>query len=64
MIINLHQNWLVKPSPLFLLPSMAVQVSAGSGTSLHSHTAAQIVVALSGKLQIRMSPRILDLQPR
>ena len=36
---------------------MAVQVSAGSGTSLHSHTAAQIVVALSGKLQVRMSPK-------
>ncbi len=57
-IINLHQNWLVKPSPLFLLASMAVQASTGSGTSLHSHTAAQIVVALSGKLQIRTSPKV------
>ena len=35
---------------------MALQVSAGSGTSSHSHTAAQIVVALSGKLLVRMSP--------
>ena len=34
---------------------MALQVSAGSGTSPHSHTAAQIVLPLSGKLQVRMS---------
>ncbi len=36
---------------------MALQVSAGSGTSPHSHTAAQVIVALSGKLQVRMSPK-------
>lgn len=36
---------------------MALQVSEGSGTSSHSHTAAQIVLALSGKLQVRMSPK-------
>jgi AraC-like DNA-binding protein len=52
------KNWLVTPSPLFLLPSMAIQVSTGSGTFLHRHTAAQIVVALSGRLQIRSSPKI------
>lgn len=40
-----------------MLPSMALQVSAGSGTSPHSHTAAQVIVALSGKLQVRMSPK-------
>ena len=34
---------------------MAIQASSGSGTSSHSHTAAQIVLALSGKLQVRMS---------
>jgi AraC-like DNA-binding protein len=54
----LKKNWLVTPSPLFLLPSIAIQVSKGSGTSLHSHTAAQIVVALSGQLQIRTSPKV------
>ena len=36
---------------------MALQVSAGSGTSSHSHTAAQIIVALSGKLKVRMPPK-------
>ena len=36
---------------------MALQVSKGSGTSSHSHTAAQIIVALSGQLQVRMSPK-------
>ena len=36
---------------------MALQVSAGSGTSPHSHTAAQVIVALSGQLQVRMSPK-------
>lgn len=36
---------------------MALQVSKGSGTSNHSHTAAQIVVALSGQLRVRMSPK-------
>ncbi len=36
---------------------MALQVSAGGGTSPHSHTAAQVIVALSGKLQVRMSPK-------
>ena len=36
---------------------MALQVSAGGGTSSHSHTAAQIIVALSGQLQVRMSPK-------
>lgn len=35
---------------------MVLQVSAGSGTSPHSHTAAQIVLPLSGKLRVRMSP--------
>jgi AraC-like DNA-binding protein len=54
----MKKNWLVKPSPLFLLPSIAIQVSKGSGTSLHSHTAAQIVVAFSGRLQIRSSPKV------
>ena len=56
--MNLKKNWLETPSPLFLLPSIAIQVSAGSGTSLHNHTAAQIVLALSGKLQVRMSPKV------
>ena len=36
---------------------MALQVSKGSGTSSHSHTAAQIVLALSGQLQVRISPK-------
>ena len=36
---------------------MALQVSAGGGTSSHSHTAAQIIVALSGQLQVRISPK-------
>ena len=36
---------------------MALQVSAGSRTSPHSHTAAQIIVALSEKLKVRMSPK-------
>ncbi len=45
------------PSSLFLFPSMALQVSAGSRTSLHSHTAAQIIVALSDRLRVRMSPK-------
>jgi quercetin dioxygenase-like cupin family protein len=36
---------------------MALQVSKGSGTSSHSHTAAQIIVALSGQLQVKMSPK-------
>jgi AraC-like DNA-binding protein len=54
----MKKNWLVKPSPLFLLPSIAIQLSKGSGTSLHSHTAAQIVVAFSGQLQIRSSPKV------
>ena len=40
---------------------MALQVSAGSGTSPHSHTAAQVIVALSGQLQVRMSPKVLIL---
>ena len=40
-----------------MLPSMALQVSVGSGTSPHSHTAAQVIVAFSGKLQVRMSPK-------
>jgi AraC-like DNA-binding protein len=55
----MQKNWLFTPtpSPLFLMPSMAIQVSAGSGTSLHSHTAAQIILALSGKLQVRMLPK-------
>lgn len=37
---------------------MALQVSAGSGTSLHRHTAAQILLALSGKIQVRMSSQV------
>ena len=53
----LEKDCVVTSSPLFLLPSMALQVSAGSGTSSHSHTAAQVIVALSGKLQVRMSPK-------
>lgn len=36
---------------------MALQIGRGSGTSMHNHTAAQVVVALSGKLQVRMSPQ-------
>lgn len=46
------------PSPLFLFPSMAIQVSIGSGTSPHSHTAAQIILALLGKLQVRKSSQV------
>ena len=53
----LEKDCVVTSSPLFLLPSMALQVSASSGTSSHSHTAAQVIVALSGKLQVRMSPK-------
>ncbi len=53
----LEKDCVVTSSPLFLLPSMALQVSAGSGTSPHSHTAAQVIVALSGKLRVRMSPK-------
>jgi AraC-like DNA-binding protein len=53
----MKKNGIFLLSPLFLLPSMALQVSVGSGTSPHRHTAAQIVVALSGKLQVRMSPK-------
>ena len=36
---------------------MALQVSVGSETSSHSHTAAQIIVPLSGQLQVKMSPK-------
>ena len=47
-----EKNYL-ESSPLFLFPAMAIQVSRGSGTSCHSHTAAQIVLTLSGKLKVR-----------
>lgn len=36
---------------------MALQVSEGKGTSFHRHIAAQIVVALSGKLRVKMSQK-------
>ena len=51
-------NLLKTSSSLFLLPSTVLQVSAGSGTSAHSHTAAQIIMALSGKLKVRISPKV------
>ena len=37
---------------------MALQVSAGSGTSLHKHTVAQVIIALSGTLRVRTSPKV------
>ena len=43
-------------SPLFLMPSMAVQVSAGTTTSPHRHTAAQIVMAMDNHLRVRTLP--------
>ena len=57
MMVHLDTNWFEqeKSSPLFLLPLIAVQISRGSGTSLHRHTVAQIILALSGKLQVRTS---------
>ena len=57
ILMNSNKNWLATPSPLFMLPSMALQVSAGSRTSPHSHTAAQIVISLSGQLRVRKSPQ-------
>lgn len=35
---------------------MALQVSAGSGTARHRHVAAQIVIALEGKIRIQLLP--------
>lgn len=47
----------IKPSPLFLVPSMALQVSCGSGTTPHRHIAAQIVISLEHKLSVKLSPK-------
>ncbi|MGB3790385.1 MAG: helix-turn-helix domain-containing protein [Phormidesmis sp.] len=47
---------IVEPSPLFLTPSAALQVSRGSGTAPHRHTAAQIIVSLEHQLSFRLYP--------
>ena len=46
----------IEPSPLFLTPSAALQVSRGSGTAPHRHTAAQIVISLEHSLSYRLYP--------
>ena len=46
----------VEPSPLFLTPSAALQVSCGSGTAPHRHTAAQIIISLEHQLSYRLYP--------
>lgn len=46
----------VEPSSLFLMPSAALQVSRGSGTAPHRHTAAQIIISLEDQLSFRVYP--------
>lgn len=46
---------IVPPSSLFLMPKMALQITAGSGTRPHRHTAAQIILALEDSLQVYLS---------
>ncbi|MDJ0704517.1 MAG: helix-turn-helix domain-containing protein [Leptolyngbyaceae cyanobacterium MO_188.B28] len=42
-------------SPLFLLRSMALQVSPGNGTDRHRHVVAQILLALEDDLNVRLA---------
>ena len=44
---------LPNPSPLFLTPTAALQISEGSGTDAHRHSVAQIIIALDGVLHVR-----------